>query len=126
MIRRSSSNQLLGDIEGLEFRRSRVLEKEAGRGPALGPHAPLLSFFGGPGVCGGWRFAYISVESITWEKISFLLCWKNSGTSSLRCGARTEVNVHPDRHRKRFSSTSRCTGFGAPCCWANGWASVTC
>ncbi|KAJ7745913.1 cytochrome P450 [Mycena maculata] len=47
-----------------EFRPSRWLQKEPGKGPVLGPHAPLVAFFGGPGVCLGWRFAQAFVFSI--------------------------------------------------------------
>ncbi|KAF7351340.1 Cytochrome P450 [Mycena sanguinolenta] len=42
-----------------EFKPSRWLEKDPCKGPALGPHASLLTFFGGPSVCLGWRFAYL-------------------------------------------------------------------
>ncbi|KAJ7489758.1 cytochrome P450, partial [Mycena galericulata] len=42
-----------------EFRPSRWLEQEPPyKGPALGPHASLLTFYGGPGVCLGWRLVY--------------------------------------------------------------------
>ncbi|KAJ7443616.1 cytochrome P450 [Mycena galericulata] len=41
-----------------EFRPSRWLEQEPCKGPALGPHASLLTFYGGPGVCLGWRLVY--------------------------------------------------------------------
>ncbi|KAF8186878.1 cytochrome P450, partial [Mycena galopus ATCC 62051] len=40
-----------------EFKPSRWLQPHPCKGPALGPHASLLAFFGGPGVCLGWRFA---------------------------------------------------------------------
>ncbi|KAF8181365.1 cytochrome P450 [Mycena galopus ATCC 62051] len=36
-----------------EFRPSRWLEKSPFSGPALGPYASLLTFFGGPAVCLG-------------------------------------------------------------------------
>ncbi|KAJ7136757.1 cytochrome P450, partial [Mycena epipterygia] len=36
-----------------EFRPARWLEPDPYKGPALGPHASLLVFLGGPGVCLG-------------------------------------------------------------------------
>ncbi|KAJ7477997.1 cytochrome P450 [Mycena galericulata] len=45
-----------------EFRPSRWLEKEPCKGPALGPHASLLTFYGGPGVCLGWRLAILELQ----------------------------------------------------------------
>ncbi|KAJ7760796.1 cytochrome P450 [Mycena olivaceomarginata] len=45
-----------------EFKPSRWLEKDLCKGPALGPHASLLTFFGGPGVCIGWRFAILELQ----------------------------------------------------------------
>ncbi|KAJ7643102.1 cytochrome P450 [Mycena polygramma] len=54
-----------------EFRPRRWLEleareREAGKGgwPALGPYAHLLSFWGGPRTCIGWRFALLELQVI--------------------------------------------------------------
>lgn len=53
-----------------EFRPSRWLGDEPCKGPALGPHASLLTFFGGPSVCLGWRFAILQLQVIVAEIVS--------------------------------------------------------
>jgi len=47
-----------------EFKVSRWLEGEPGKekGGALGPYANLLSFFGGPRTCIGWRLAVTEIQ----------------------------------------------------------------
>ncbi|KAJ6509178.1 cytochrome P450 [Mycena vitilis] len=52
-----------------EFRPSRWLEKEPCKGPALGPHASLLTFLGGHGVCPGWRLAISEIQVLVTELI---------------------------------------------------------
>jgi len=46
------------------------------QGEAIGPYANLLSFFGGPRTCLGWRFAVMEMQTIFNElvgKFSFAL-----------------------------------------------------
>ncbi|KAJ7182924.1 cytochrome P450 [Mycena crocata] len=50
-----------------EFRPSRWFEKEPCKGPALGPHASLLTFSTGPGVCLGWRLAILELQVFVTE-----------------------------------------------------------
>ncbi|KAJ6594703.1 cytochrome P450 [Mycena capillaripes] len=52
-----------------EFRPRRWLEKDPCKGPALGPHASLLSFLGGPAVCLGWRFAILELQVFVTELV---------------------------------------------------------
>ncbi|KAJ7743492.1 cytochrome P450 [Mycena maculata] len=56
--------------DAAEFRPSRWLGNAPCMGPALGPHASLLSFFGGPGVCLGWRFAILELQVVVVELVS--------------------------------------------------------
>ncbi|KAJ6455220.1 cytochrome P450 [Mycena sanguinolenta] len=53
-----------------EFRPSRWLDGTAYQGQALGPYANLLSFFGGPRVCLGWRFAVLEIQVFLFELVS--------------------------------------------------------
>ncbi|KAJ6564371.1 cytochrome P450 [Mycena capillaripes] len=52
-----------------EFKPSRWLEGVPCKGSALGPHASLLSFSAGPGVCVGWRFAILEMQVIVTELV---------------------------------------------------------
>ncbi|KAF8186856.1 cytochrome P450 [Mycena galopus ATCC 62051] len=52
-----------------EFKPSRWLQPDPCKGPALGPHASLLAFFGGPGVCLGWRFAILELQVFVVELV---------------------------------------------------------
>ncbi|KAF7363187.1 Cytochrome P450 [Mycena venus] len=45
-----------------EFRPSRWLEEKPCKGQALGPYASLLTFFGGPAVCVGWRLGILEIQ----------------------------------------------------------------
>ncbi|KAJ7513123.1 cytochrome P450 [Mycena galericulata] len=53
-----------------DFRPSRWLEKEPCKGQALGPHASLLTFLGGPRVCLGWRLAILELQIFVVEIVS--------------------------------------------------------
>ncbi|KAF7349117.1 Cytochrome P450 [Mycena venus] len=58
------------------FNPYRWIEGKVHRGEAIGPYANLLSFFGGPHVCPGWRFAILEMQAIISElirKFSFTL-----------------------------------------------------
>ncbi|KAF7342337.1 Cytochrome P450 [Mycena venus] len=48
--------------DACDFRPSRWLDGTTYQGHALGPYANLLSFFGGPRVCLGWRFAILEMQ----------------------------------------------------------------
>ncbi|KAJ7775920.1 cytochrome P450 [Mycena maculata] len=58
--------------DAMEFRPSRWLENEPCKrgGTTLGPHASLLAFLGGPGVCLGWRLAILELQVFVVELIS--------------------------------------------------------
>jgi len=45
-----------------KFRPSRWIDGTISQGQAVGPYANLLAFFGGPGVCLGWRFAILEMQ----------------------------------------------------------------
>ncbi|KAJ7104914.1 hypothetical protein C8R44DRAFT_886936 [Mycena epipterygia] len=45
------------------------MEEEPCKGRALGPHASLLSFFGGPTVCLGWQFAILQLQVLATEVV---------------------------------------------------------
>ncbi|KAJ7459615.1 cytochrome P450 [Mycena galericulata] len=53
-----------------DFRPSRWLEKKPCKGQALGPHASLLSFLGGPRACLGWRLAVLELQVFLVEIVS--------------------------------------------------------
>ncbi|KAJ6505225.1 cytochrome P450 [Mycena sanguinolenta] len=58
------------------FNPYRWIEGRVHHGEAIGPYANLLSFFGGPHVCPGWRFAVLEMQVIIFaliRKISFTL-----------------------------------------------------
>ncbi|KAJ7311001.1 cytochrome P450 [Mycena albidolilacea] len=58
------------------FNPYRWIEGKVHQGEAIGPYANLLSFFGGPHVCPGWRFAVLEMQVILSElipKFSFTL-----------------------------------------------------
>ncbi|KAF7376891.1 Cytochrome P450 [Mycena sanguinolenta] len=46
------------------FNPYRWIEDRVHQGEAIGPYANLLSFFGGPHVCPGWRFAVLEMQVI--------------------------------------------------------------
>ncbi|KAF7370113.1 Cytochrome P450 [Mycena sanguinolenta] len=46
------------------FNPYRWIEGRVHQGEAIGPYANLLSFFGGPHVCPGWRFAVLEMQVI--------------------------------------------------------------
>ncbi|KAF7364627.1 Cytochrome P450 [Mycena venus] len=50
-----------------EFRPSRWLDEKPCKGQALGPYASLLTFFGGPAVCLGWRLAILEIQVLVVE-----------------------------------------------------------
>ncbi|KAF7375594.1 Cytochrome P450 [Mycena sanguinolenta] len=51
------------------FNPSRWLDGETHQGEAVGPYANLLSFFGGPHICLGWRFAIFEMQVIICELV---------------------------------------------------------
>ncbi|KAJ7458483.1 cytochrome P450 [Mycena latifolia] len=53
-----------------EFNPSRWLDGETYQEDAVGPYANLLSFFGGPRICLGWRFAILEMQVIIWELVA--------------------------------------------------------
>jgi cytochrome P450 len=58
------------------FNPYRWIDGKVHQGEAIGPYANLLSFFGGPHVCLGWRFAILEMQVILSElvrKFSFSL-----------------------------------------------------
>ncbi|KAF7351564.1 Cytochrome P450 [Mycena sanguinolenta] len=58
------------------FNPSRWLDGETYQGEAVGPYANLLTFFGGPHICLGWRFAVFEMQVIICElvgKFSFAM-----------------------------------------------------
>ncbi|KAJ7205691.1 cytochrome P450 [Mycena haematopus] len=58
------------------FNPYRWIEGKVHHGEAIGPYANLVSFFGGPHVCPGWRFAILEMQVILFEllrKFSFTL-----------------------------------------------------
>ncbi|KAF7375758.1 Cytochrome P450 [Mycena sanguinolenta] len=52
------------------FNPSRWLDGETYQGEAVGPYANLLSFFGGPHICLGWRFAILEMQVIICELVA--------------------------------------------------------
>ncbi|KAF8200450.1 cytochrome P450 [Mycena galopus ATCC 62051] len=52
-----------------EFKPSRWLDGETYQGDAVGPYANLLTFFGGPRICLGWRFAILEMQVIVCELV---------------------------------------------------------
>ncbi|KAJ7262937.1 cytochrome P450 [Mycena rebaudengoi] len=75
----SGSYQRLESLWGSdadEWKPSRWIEGTMYKGDAVGPYSNLLSFFGGPRVCLGWRFALLEMQVLTCElvgKFSFAL-----------------------------------------------------
>ncbi|KAJ6529787.1 cytochrome P450 [Mycena capillaripes] len=62
--------------DAMEFKPSRWLTGTTYKGEAVGPYASLLSFFGGPHTCLGWRFALLEMQVLLCElvgKFSFSL-----------------------------------------------------
>ncbi|KAJ6562191.1 cytochrome P450 [Mycena capillaripes] len=62
--------------DAMEFKPSRWLNGTTYKGEAVGPYANLLSFFGGPHTCLGWRFALLEMQVLLCElvgKFSFSL-----------------------------------------------------
>ncbi|KAJ7232293.1 cytochrome P450 [Mycena rebaudengoi] len=53
-----------------EFNPSRWLDGETYQEDAVGPYANLLSFFGGPRTCLGWRFAILEMQVIICELVA--------------------------------------------------------
>ncbi|KAJ7214294.1 cytochrome P450 [Mycena rebaudengoi] len=51
------------------FNPYRWIDGKVHQGEAIGPYANLLSFFGGPHVCPGWRFAVLEMQVILAEFI---------------------------------------------------------
>ncbi|KAJ6457711.1 cytochrome P450 [Mycena sanguinolenta] len=51
------------------FNPSRWLDGETYQGEAVGPYSNLLSFFGGPHICLGWRFAIFEMQVIICELV---------------------------------------------------------
>ncbi|KAJ7643402.1 cytochrome P450 [Mycena polygramma] len=52
-----------------EFNPSRWLEGRTYQGEAISPYANLLSFFGGPRICLGWRFAIMEMQVLFSELV---------------------------------------------------------
>ncbi|KAJ7136718.1 cytochrome P450 [Mycena epipterygia] len=74
-----------------EFRPARWLKKDTCKGPALGPHASLLAFLGGPGVCLGWRFALLELQVFVVELLRNFVVTIPEGNSVRPCIAITLV-----------------------------------
>ncbi|KAJ7872942.1 cytochrome P450 [Mycena leptocephala] len=79
-----------------EFRPSRWFEEEPCKGPALGPHASLLSFSAGPGVCLGWRFAILEVQVFVTELVRKFVLSLPEDNSVRACIAVTLVSRTAD------------------------------
>ncbi|KAJ7894571.1 cytochrome P450 [Mycena leptocephala] len=62
--------EALWGADAHEFKPSRWLEEDPCAGQALGPYAHLLTFFGGPRVCPGWRFALLEMQVILTELLA--------------------------------------------------------
>ncbi|KAJ7904207.1 cytochrome P450 [Mycena leptocephala] len=79
-----ASYQRLESIWGEDahrFRPSRWIDGTVSQRQAVGPYANLLAFFGGPGVCLGWRFAILEMQVFFCElvgRFSFALPEDNS------------------------------------------------
>ncbi|KAJ7262934.1 cytochrome P450 [Mycena rebaudengoi] len=56
-----------------EWKPSRWIEGTTYKGDAVGPYSNLLSFFGGPRVCLGWRFALLEMQVLTCELVGKFL-----------------------------------------------------
>ncbi|KAJ7635210.1 cytochrome P450 [Roridomyces roridus] len=68
--------ELLWGEDAEEFKPSRWIEGTSYQGDDVGPYANLLTFFGGPRTCLGWRFAILEMQVIISElvaKFSFQL-----------------------------------------------------
>ncbi|KAJ6527707.1 cytochrome P450 [Mycena capillaripes] len=53
-----------------EFNASRWVDGKTYQEDAVGPYANLLSFFGGPRICLGWRFAILEMQIIICELVA--------------------------------------------------------
>ncbi|KAF7364635.1 Cytochrome P450 [Mycena venus] len=78
-----------------EFRPSRWLDEKPCKGQALGPYASLLSFFGGPAVCLGWRLAILEIQVIVVELLEkYVLSLPPADNNRLR--TRLAVTLVPE------------------------------
>ncbi|KAJ7465740.1 cytochrome P450 [Mycena galericulata] len=100
-----------------EFRPSRWLEQEPCKGQALGPHASLLTFYGGPGVCLGWRLAILELQVFVTEIVSnFIISLPQDDSVRARLAItlvaetadgtrRLPVHIEPIQESKRFCAS---------------------
>ncbi|KAJ7890926.1 cytochrome P450 [Mycena olivaceomarginata] len=65
------------------FNPYRWIEGKVNQGEAIGPYANLLSFFGGPHVCPGWRFAVLEMQVILSE-MTRNFCFTLPGNDNIR------------------------------------------
>ncbi|KAK7050664.1 cytochrome P450 [Favolaschia claudopus] len=92
------------------FRPSRWLEREGvPGGEAMGPYANLLSFFGGPRTCLGWRFALLEMQVFICELVGkFQFSLPPQGAAGFRYGG-TLLPTLPDGQKGALLEISRVT-----------------